>query len=109
MHTWLMSAPIKRQKRASSASSAAAASGVKSQLLASPDSTMPARRLTPAIGLGELDGSYEEMGMGREARAKRFSRESSSSSSDALHDDNGFLLPVTGTVRSHNSPIKVAS
>jgi hypothetical protein len=41
----------------------------------------------------------EEMGVGRQARMKRFSLDGSSSmGSVALHGDEGFLLPVIGTV-----------
>ena len=41
----------------------------------------------------------EEMGIGRQARMKRFSLDGSSSmGSVALHGDEGFLLPVIGTV-----------
>jgi hypothetical protein len=41
----------------------------------------------------------EEMGVGRMARMKRFSIDGSSSvGSVALHGDEGFLLPVIGTV-----------
>ena len=41
----------------------------------------------------------EEMGVGRQARMKRFSLDGSSSmGSVALYGDEGFLLPVIGTV-----------
>jgi hypothetical protein len=43
----------------------------------------------------------EEMGVGRQARMKRFSLDGSSSVGSVcvvLHGDEGFLLPVIGTV-----------
>jgi hypothetical protein len=54
----------------------------------------------------------EEMGVGRQARMKRFSLEleasGSSSSSSGLHGDEGFLQPVIGSVSGrHESPLHV--
>ena len=49
-----------------------------------------------------VNDGFDEMGVGRAARMKRFSAGGGggacSSSSDPLQRDEGFLLPVVGTV-----------
>jgi hypothetical protein len=105
-----MSISVKQKKRkvpspVSSSPSSSSSPAASARPLLSPHAPMK----TSELGAGSERDNFEEMGVGREARMKRFAlcgggggSSSSSSSTHALYDENGFLQPVVGTVRITN-------
>jgi len=98
-----MSIPSKRQQRAAAAASAAAA-GVNPLLAQA--AVCPTQRRKGAQHVeasADANDVFEEMGVGRAARMRRFAvggggGACSSSGCDSLHSDEGFLMPVVGMV-----------
>jgi hypothetical protein len=112
-----MSSAVRRKKRdvacAATAAAAAAVAPSPSHLAieGAKKQKPPAASAAPEAHGGHVgDGVYEEMGVGRAARVKRFSLgvdSGGSSSSDAVHVHDNFLLPVAGTVSAclHSVPL----
>jgi hypothetical protein len=112
-----MSSAVRRKKRdVACATAVAAATSVGlspsplANIAAKKHMSQAAAAAPEARGLLSGAGQYEELGVGRAARIKRFSLGDGSSgggSSDALHANDNFLLPVAGTVSAclYSAPV----